>query len=271
MTTKFLGEEGFRWFIGVVADRDDPEKRGRVRVRVFGVHDQDEVLVPTPTLPWAIILMPGTSASYKQVGISATGLVVGSTVIGFFLDGNETTMPVIFGVLPGIGDIPQLAAGQPAINKELTGPEPPSAFRAQYPFNKVVQTESGHVFEVDDTPNFQRLHTFHRSGTYEEIDAEGNQVNKIVGNGFEIIEKNKTVFIKGNLDITVNEGQVRIISPSVRIDGALTVNGETTLNGNLRVSETIVATKEILGSGVSLNGHVHSGVMAGTDFSGPPS
>jgi hypothetical protein len=270
MTTKFLGEEGFRWFIGVVADRDDPEKRGRVRVRVFGVHDQDEVLVPTTTLPWAIVLMPGTSASYKQVGISATGLTVGSTVIGFFLDGNETTMPVIFGVLPGIGDIPQLAAGQPSINKELIGPEPPSAFRAQYPFNKVIQTESGHVFEVDDTPNFQRLHTYHRSGTYEEIDAEGTKVNKIVGDGFEIVQKNKTVFIQGDLSITVNGG-ARIIAPSVRIDGAVTINGETTINGNLRVSETIVATEEIIGKGVSLNDHLHNGVAAGSDFSGPPS
>lgn len=264
MTTKFLGEEGFRWFIGVVADRDDPEKRGRVRVRVFGVHDQDEVLVPTTTLPWAIILMPGTSASYKQVGVSATGLTVGSTVIGFFLDGNETTMPVIFGVLPGIGDIPQLAAGQPSINKELVGPEPPSAFRAQYPFNKVTQTESGHVFEVDDTPNFQRLHTYHRSGTYEEIDAEGTKVNKIVGDGFEIIQKNKTVFIQGDLNITV-KGAAKITSPSVTIDG------DVTINGNLRVSETITATKEITGMGVSLNGHIHSGVSAGSDSSGPPS
>lgn len=26
MTTKILGEEGFKWFIGVVEDRDDPEK-----------------------------------------------------------------------------------------------------------------------------------------------------------------------------------------------------------------------------------------------------
>ena len=268
MTTKFLGEEGFRWFIGVVADRDDPEKRGRVRARIYGVHDQDEVLVPTPTLPWATVLMPGMSATFKQVGISPTGLMVGSTVVGFFLDGNEATMPIIFGVLPGIGDIPQLAAGQPSINKELVGPEPPSAFRAQYPFNKVTQTESGHVFEVDDTPNFQRLHTYHRSGTYEEIDADGTKVNKIVGDSFEIIQKNKTVFIQGDVNITIN-GAARIISPSVRIDGDVTINGEATVNGNLRVSETITATEDILGKGVNLRGHVHGGVMAGSDFTSP--
>jgi len=270
MTTKVWGVAGFRWFIGVVEDRDDPLKAGRVRVRAYGVHDEDKVLVPTSSLPWAPVLMPGTSASLNGVGVSATGLLIGSTVVGFFLDGNEITMPVVFGVLPGIQDMPGLAAGRPIINKQRLGPEPESPFNAQYPFNKVTTTESGHVFEVDDTPNFERIHTYHRSGTYSEIDTDGNQVNKIVGNGFEIVEKNKTVFIKGNLNITVNEGQVRIISPSVRIDGALTVNGETTLNGSLRVSETIVASKEILGKGVSLDGHVHSGVAAGSDYSGPP-
>jgi phage baseplate assembly protein gpV len=270
MTTRFLGEEGFRWFIGVIADRDDPEKRGRVRIRVFGVHDQDQVLVPTNTLPWGIVLLPGTSASFKQIGTSATGLVVGSTVIGFFLDGNEATMPVIFGVLPGLGDMPQLAAGQPAINKELIGPEPASAFRAQYPFNKVVQTESGHVFEVDDTPNFQRLHTYHRSGTYEEIDADGTKVNKIVGDGFEIIQKNKTVFIQGNLNITVN-GEVTITSPSVRITGNVTIDGETTITGNLQVQKSVTAADDIVGKGVSVSGHVHGNVASGPDVSGPAS
>ena len=32
----FMGIDGFRWFIGVVEDRNDPEKASRVRVRCFG-------------------------------------------------------------------------------------------------------------------------------------------------------------------------------------------------------------------------------------------
>jgi len=188
MTTKAVGEEGFRWFIGVVEDRDDPEQQGRVRVRIYNVHG-DIVETPTTTIPWALILMPGYSASLKQVGVSATGLQLGSTVIGFFMDGNDTTMQVVFGVMPGRNDLPKLAAGQNTINKIAVGPEPGSAFNAKYPYNKVTQTESGHVIEIDDTPNFERLHTFHRSGTYSEIDHTGQRVNKIVGDDFEIVEK----------------------------------------------------------------------------------
>jgi hypothetical protein len=250
MTTKAWGAAGFRWFIGVVEDREDPEKAGRVRVRVYGVHEQDKVLVPTEALPWAPVLMPGTSASLNGIGISATGLLVGSTVVGFFLDGNETTMPVVFGVLPGVTDMPGLAAGKSIINKERLGLEPESAYRAQYPYNKVVTTESGHVFEIDDTPNFERIHTFHRSGTYQEIDVDGTRVNKIVGEDFEIVQKNKTLYVQGSLNIVV-KGNVTITAPI------------TTVNGNLNVNGTVTATDDVIGGGISLAQHTHPDVSSG--------
>jgi hypothetical protein len=203
MTTQTLGEEGFRWFVGYVEDRNDPLKQGRVRVRALNVHG-NSVETPTRDLPWASILMPGYSSSLKHVGVSATGIQVGSTVFGFFMDGNETLLPVIIGVLPGKDDISQLAQGTQSINKEIIEPEPASAYRAAYPYNKVFQSESGHVVEIDDTPNHERLHTYHRSGTYTEIDETGRRVQKIVGDDYEIVVKNKTVHIRGNVSIKVD-------------------------------------------------------------------
>ena len=38
-----------------------------------------------------------------------------------------------------------------------------------YPFNKVVETEGGHLFEIDDTPGNERFSRFHKSGTNEEF------------------------------------------------------------------------------------------------------
>ena len=35
MTQDFMGMDGFLWFAGVVEDREDPEKAGRVRVRAL--------------------------------------------------------------------------------------------------------------------------------------------------------------------------------------------------------------------------------------------
>ena len=38
----FMGQDGFSWFVGVVEDRDDPHRLGRVRVRALGYHTEDK-------------------------------------------------------------------------------------------------------------------------------------------------------------------------------------------------------------------------------------
>ena len=43
----YLGFNGFIWFNGVVEDRNDPQKLGRVRVRCVGIHTQDKAVLPT--------------------------------------------------------------------------------------------------------------------------------------------------------------------------------------------------------------------------------
>ena len=85
-----------------------------------------------------------------------------------------------------------------------TWDQSPNPYNAQYPFNKVTQTESGHVQEWDDTPGSERIHTYHKSGTFSEIDANGTQVNRIVGDGFQIMERNGFVYVKGAYCVTVD-------------------------------------------------------------------
>lgn len=78
----------------------------------------------------------------------------------------------------------------------------------QYPYNKVNESESGHIFEIDDTPGFGRLNKQHSSGTYEEIYNDGTRQVKIVGEDYEVILNNKNIHIKGNMNMTV-DGDVR--------------------------------------------------------------
>ena len=78
----------------------------------------------------------------------------------------------------------------------------------QYPYNHVFESESGHIREIDDSPNAQRLFTQHRAGTFEEIHPTGTKVVKVVGDNFEIVAGSSNVFIKGNVNITT-EGTVR--------------------------------------------------------------
>ena len=68
---------------------------GRYRVRIYGHHTQSKEKLPTAHLPWAIPMQPVTSAAISGVGQSPTGLVEGSAVIGFFVDGDEGQIPVI--------------------------------------------------------------------------------------------------------------------------------------------------------------------------------
>ena len=93
----FMGRDGFYWFFGKVVDRNDTTARGRVRVRVFGIHPDDENLVPNDHLPWATPVMPVTSAGIFGVGASATGLMEGSYVFGFFADGEDAQIPIVLG------------------------------------------------------------------------------------------------------------------------------------------------------------------------------
>ena len=89
-------------FIGVVENRNDPLNIGRCQVRVYGVHSEDKTEIPTADLPWAMPVMPPTSASISGVGVSPTGLVEGSWVFGMFIDGVELQQPIILGSLVGI-------------------------------------------------------------------------------------------------------------------------------------------------------------------------
>jgi hypothetical protein len=99
--------------------------------------------------------------------------------------------------------------------------QPQIPYNPDYPYNHVTESESGHVFETDDTKGNERLHSYHRKGTFTEIDANGTRVNRIVGDDFEIIERNSYVHIKGKSTITV-DGQCDIL---VKADCNLQVDG----------------------------------------------
>jgi hypothetical protein len=86
---------------------------------------------------------------------------------------------------------------------DLTG-EPPTPYAAQYPFNHVQETESGHIREMDDTPGHERIHEYHRAGTFYEIHPDGTKVTKIVGEDYEIVHSNKKLRVRGNMQVFVD-------------------------------------------------------------------
>ena len=95
-----MGQDGFKWFIGVIEDRQDPEHASRVRVRCLGFHSDDTNLIPTADLPWAHVMMPVTAGANSGIGFSPHFLLEGTWVVGFFRD-PAMQEPVVMGALPG--------------------------------------------------------------------------------------------------------------------------------------------------------------------------
>jgi len=305
----FMGKDRFVWFVGVVEDRNDPLKIGRVRVRCLGYHTEDLTQIPTTDLPWAHVMHPVTDPSMQGLGHSPSWLVPGTWVVGFFRD-NEKQQPLILGSLPGIpensadptkgfndprgktsvqktyignptygpypgtikssdhgtgeSDTNRLARGSdsekhkslinrrkirlrghpdgsPIDDNDKTGipiatkPYLPSVSSEAvvdtrifweelqpkgivadanpyksgvYPYNHVMESESGHIFEIDDSPGAERLYRQHKTGTFEEIHNDGSVQTKIIGDNYEIVLGSENIVIKGNQNITV-EGDVR--------------------------------------------------------------
>lgn len=243
MTTKFAGLEGFFWWFGVVEDRKDPEKLGRVKVRIYNFHGNKSE-TPSEDLQWAFIIMQPTSASFKKIGLSPTGIIEGSTVFGFFADGQNGQMPMVLGTLHGIPekditkhDVTPFAREINPLNKISLGPEPPSAYSTSYPYNKVYQSESGHIIEIDDTPNNERIHVYHKKGTYTEINQDGRRVSKIVDEDIEVVVKDKIVYIQGNNKIEIKgNSQVFVdgdVEVKVRGNYSLQVDGNIKINGKI--------------------------------------
>ena len=364
----------FSWWQGIIEDRNDPEQFGRYRVRIIGYHTLDKAVMPTESLPWAIPMQPVTSAAISGVGTSPTGLVEGSSVIGFFVDGEDSQIPVIMGSF-GVEDNVPSPDGKPEspeslsqrgffdptgtyprrkqlkksedeglldkvkgfvedgiggivdeLGNKLTGdaegvdevdvgknvleeasstrlsrggdtsenhyslkakrdsrtmqiprgfaskisgwnnnelpfehdektkkelekfakdldealglgedglastldtdekddgkilvkpglyeptfwdephPQGSEKSQSQYPYNHVRESESGHVFEVDDTPGAERIHEFHTAGTFREVQPDGTKVEKIVGDDYVIDLKNRLMYVNGNFDMMV--------------------------------------------------------------------
>lgn len=81
--------------------------------------------------------------------------------------------------------------------------EPASPFNAQYTFNKVYESQSGHTIEVDDSPNAERIRVYHRSGALTEIHPDGTTVKRATGSDYVVVGNDQKVNIQGDYQATI--------------------------------------------------------------------
>jgi hypothetical protein len=118
---------------------------------------------------------------------------------------------------------------------QKTWSEPATPYDAQYPYNKVTQTESGHVVEFDDTPGAERIHVFHRSGSSVEMHPDGKVVCKLLGGGFIMAEADLQVSVKGVCHVSV-DGDANIYAK-----GLLNLQAEEGVNVNTKKDFNVFA------------------------------
>jgi hypothetical protein len=123
--------------------------------------------------------------------------------------------------------------------------EPETPFNPKYPYNHVYFSESGHFTEVDDTPDFERLHWYHRVGTFKEIHPVGTTVEKIVDSQYHIVLETRFTHIEASDIQTVDWGKKVYVNK----DGAAGNNYDQTVGPGSNFNITV--------KGGKMNIHVH--------------
>ena len=117
-----------------------------------------------------------------------------------------------------------------------------------------METESGHYIEFDDTSGNERIHIFHKIGTFIEIDASGNVVIKTVGNVTNVVAGNMDTYVAQNYNLSVG-GTMGVYSKGLvteKFDAGrkTTITGTETLEISGAVTNTFkdAVTEEITGA-----------------------
>ena len=140
---------------------------------------------------------------------------------------------------------------QKIADTDETWSEPPPAYAAKYPHNRVIKTAK-HSIEIDDSPGSERIQITHDSGAYIQIDSKGTVSERAEADRYEInigtkhessghsvvtINGNSHVYVKGNKTEEI-EGDYKLLvhgHAEIAAGASLNLNGSD--QTNLRGSE----------------------------------
>ena len=135
--------------------------------------------------------------------------------------------------------------------------EPPTKYNAKFPHNMVMETKSGHVFELDDTPGAERVHIYHRTGTFIEMHPDGDVVVKSNKTSYHLSMGDFNIYVAGDCNVTAEKS----IHMKTKGNFCLEVGGDANFNvsGTLKMEAKgeskfySDSTTTIQGSTIQLN------------------
>lgn len=142
-----------------------------------------------------------------------------------------------------------------------------SAYNTLYPYNRVVETESGHVIELDDTRNNERIHFYHRAGSYQEYRPDGSVQHKVIKDRYEAVDGNSSEYVQGNKTVKVDGNLIFDVSKSIIFKAGSSISGtaDSSISFSSKGSSSFTGIMTSIGGLLSAKTSV-SGAM--TDVSG---
>jgi len=209
-------------YAGFVRDRNDPIKAGRCRIHVPDLLGADNK--PEAWLDWCYPASAGLAVP-----------PVGAPVWVSFEDGQVQHGVYEWGWLTGddsaASSAPKAGKGEqdPTWHGQITatsggfGPSIPATIPKDsakdtpptYPYNKVFESESGHVLELDDTPSRPRARYRHPSGTTLLVDTDGSLHIISASNVYERCKGDRVIILEegASFKVVYDKGTSMSIGP----------------------------------------------------------
>lgn len=196
---------------GTVTDNQDPMQRGRCRVYVWGMHQEND-----DNLPWAETAGSTAFALHKGVGYS--GVIQVGTTVWVQFEQQDIQCPVIVGVFVG-HDVDSPGDVSPE-NSDFN----PDAKGDNYGKVWMFNTPAGNSFKMDDAN--PQVHIKTPNGFELHLDDANRRIRLGTPCGPEIVMEcdGKLVLSSGCAKITLDKCET-IIDSNVTVNGHLTAQG----------------------------------------------
>jgi len=267
---------------GVVEDNKDPQKAGRCKIRVYGIHTDSVVQtgddgIPTAHLPWAEAAGPIFGGSS---GIGVFGVPVQGASVFLFFEAGDILQPRYFATALGIpyhgqprNTIGDADATVGFVDPDGVYPKPERAMApdsdtggtpTDYTEVYVLKGHCGHMIQLDSTPSNECITIRHGfTEAFIQLDSSGNiQIHAAPSASIMDSTGQRYIITTGDHDVNIS-GDYLIASK----DSKEQVAGNKNVLVTGARSETTLENWDMKAKGVSINSNGDALVAGSGDAS----
>lgn len=246
--------------------------------------------ISTDNLPWAEVSQGTLFGLNSGIGISS--VLKQGTWVWVVLENGDQNKPVVIGVISGTSTVKKDYSqgegfcdpdgvfplddrlGENDLNELARGIIAKTVIQAKndnldswaeysetaqapsvYPNNTVIETLSGHIIELDDTPGNERFQIIDKTGNYIELKTQ-EFITKAINEKINIIMKNLKEHVAGGVKQQIDKDFHKIISGYFKIQasGGLEIINDVKISGGLLTTGTISSESDVTAGGEVADG-----------------